>query len=44
MDRCPEQKTIGDVDFCTLEETICVLMGYDTCDYYEQIKKEWEAE
>jgi len=44
MDRCPEQKTMGDVDVCTLKETICVLMGYDTCDYYEEIKKEWLME
>ena len=43
-ERCPEQKTYGDVDFCTLEETVCVLMGYSSCDIYEGYKEEWLKE
>lgn len=42
--KCPEMKTIGDVDFCYLNECVCILMDYDTCDVFQSIKEEWEQE
>ena len=42
--KCPEQKTIGDVDFCKLEECVCLLMGYDCCEEWNKIQEEWAEE
>ena len=45
--RCPHMRTKGDVDFCELTEKVsgrihpCILMTYDTCLEFEDIKKEW---
>lgn len=39
-EKCYYQRTIGDVDWCDLDDHMCVLMGYTSCDEYEAQKKE----
>uniref|UniRef100_A0A6M3KSL5 Uncharacterized protein n=1 Tax=viral metagenome TaxID=1070528 RepID=A0A6M3KSL5_9ZZZZ len=43
-EKCFYQRTIQDVDWCDLDDHMCVLMGCDCCDEYENQKKELEEE
>ena len=47
MDRCPSIKTVGNadesLDYCEIDEVVCMLVGGNQCALWESIKKE-EAE
>ena len=36
--------TKGEMDWCTLSDHPCLLMSGDTCEEWEEIKKEWDNE
>lgn len=38
--KCPNMKSIDDIDWCELEDHLCVLMGTSECSEWEEIKKE----
>ena len=44
MERCPDMKTIraGDesMDYCKLNDKMCLLVGDYRCEYYEEYLKE----
>ena len=49
-DKCPHIRRVGEFDFCELTERPsgrihpCVLMSGETCEIWEEIKREWAEE
>ena len=44
-DTCPHRHRFPDVDRCdALDMTVCVYELGETCELWEEIRKEWEEE
>ena len=43
-ERCPNVTHYPDIDYCSLDDHICLLESGDTCEEYEDFLKELENE